>query len=530
MMPAKNLVRMVFANTVRSPRHFVLSTFGIVVGISMFVFLLALAIGVRNVLLGKIFPIEQVQVVAPRATLLGKDISKKLDDKVVAAIKARPEVAEALPRMGLVFPASGGGSFEGQELKFEVGGFADGIDPSFVKDDPKLRDLFKDWDEAEPNRVACVPPAMLDVPIVPVPAPVVPAAPAVPGAPAVTPTPTPGAGTPTPTPTPAPGVTPPAPPPVATRRRRGKNPCPEPTRYYCDESDNTCHHRVPVIVSNTLLELYNGQFATSHGLPVIGELEQFMVERGGLGRMRFEIGLGDTMVAGSNHDIDAGKRRRVEAVLVGISPKAMPIGVTMPISYIRRWNQEFVGDEAANTYSSIIVTLKDKDRLAVFSQWLQDEQNLRLEDSLGERFGTAIFVVALIFGVISIVIVTISAINIAHNFFMQVSERRREIGVLRAVGATRLDVRIIILGEAAVIGVLGGVLGVALAFGGSVLVDWWFASGVARFPFKPDTLFDFEPRIIAGGLVFSVIFCVLGGFLPARKASLLEPAQALAAQ
>jgi putative ABC transport system permease protein len=517
MMPAKNLVRMVFANTVRSPRHFVLSTFGIVVGISMFVFLLALAIGVRNVILGKIFPIEQVQVVAPRATLLGKDISKKLDDKIVAAIKARPEVAEALPRMGLVFPASGGGSFEGQDLKFEVGGFADGIDPSFVKDDPKLRDLFKDWDEAEPNRVACVPPPLFEVPVAPVPAP----APA--GAPTPAPSPSPP-GAPAVTPAPAPVA------PVATRRKRGKNPCPEPTRYYCDESDNTCHHRVPVIVSNTLLELYNGQFATSHGLPVIGELEQFMVERGGLGRMRFEIGLGDTMVAGSNHDIAVGKRRRVEAVLVGISPKAMPIGVTMPLSYIRRWNQEFVGDEAANTYSSIVVTLKDKDRLAIFSQWLQDEQDLRLEDSLGERFGTAIFVVALIFGVISIVIVTISAINIAHNFFMQVSERRREIGVLRAVGATRLDVRVIILGEAAVIGLLGGVLGVALAFGGSALVDWWFVNGVDRFPFKPDTLFDFEPRIIVGGLVFSVIFCVLGGFLPARKASLLEPAQALAAQ
>jgi putative ABC transport system permease protein len=208
----------------------------------------------------------------------------------------------------------------------------------------------------------------------------------------------------------------------------------------------------------------------------------------------------------------------------------MPIGMTVPIEYMRRWNLEFSGEEAATAYSSIVVTLKDKDTVAPFAAWVQQSLDLRIADSMGERFATAIFIVTSLFVLISFVIVSISAINIAHNFFMQVSERRREIGVLRAVGATRLDVRIIILGEAAVIGVLGGVLGVALAFGGSVLVDWWFASGVARFPFKPDTLFDFEPRIIAGGLVFSVIFCVLGGFLPARKASLLEPAQALAAQ
>jgi putative ABC transport system permease protein len=313
-------------------------------------------------------------------------------------------------------------------------------------------------------------------------------------------------------------------------RRKRKNPCPDPKRYYCDEVDNTCHHRVPVIVSPTLLELYNGQFAKSHGLPVIGELEQFMVERGGLGRMRFEIGLGDTMVAGSNHAIDPSKQRRVEAVLVGISPKAMPIGMTVPLSYIRKWNREFVDEEAANTYSSIIVTMRDKSQLAVFSQWLQTDMGLRLEDSLGERFGTAIFVVAAIFGIISIVIVTIAAINIAHNFFMQVSERRREIGVLRAVGATRLDVRLIILGEAALIGLLGGLIGVGLARLEAFAVDGYFAAYVPRFPFKPETLFDFDVRIVVGGLIFSVLFCVVGGLLPARKASRIEPAQALAAQ
>jgi putative ABC transport system permease protein len=475
MMPAGKLFRVVAQNTMRSPRHFVLSVFGIVVGIAAFVFFLGLSMGVRNVVLGKMFPIEQVEVVAPRASLMGKDVTKKLNDAIVQQIRTYPGVKDVVPRMALAFPASGYGSFDGQQLKFEVGGFADGVDPSEFAAPPgdgpgtaaaKIAELFQDWEgKEEGKRVACVPGS-----------------------------------------------------------------CADKGRYYCDQRDNTCHHRVPVLVSPTLLELYNGQFARSHGLPVIGELEAFMVERGGLSSMRFTIGLGDTMVEGSNSGIDPSKQRVVEGILVGIHPKANRIGITVPIQYIERWNREFAGEEAASTYSSILVTVSDKDKIAPLSAWLNETLDLRIEDSMGERLATAIFVVTTLFILISFAIVAISAINIAHNFFMQVSERRREIGLLRAIGATRADVRLIILGEAALIGVIGGLLGIGVAVAAAAGLDWLSLHVLPRFPFKPDTYFDFQWWILAGGLAFSTVFCVIGGYLPALRASRMEPAQALAAQ
>ena len=141
-MPARNLTRMVVANTLRSRRHFILSAFGIVIGIATFVVFLASTEQVGTVL-EKIFPVEQVQVVAPRASLLGKDISKKLDDAIVEKIRSRPEVDRAnptavVPRMALAFPAFGHGSFEGNDLRFEVGGFADGINADLVTDDDRF--------------------------------------------------------------------------------------------------------------------------------------------------------------------------------------------------------------------------------------------------------------------------------------------------------------------------------------------------------------------------------------------------------
>ena len=497
MMPARNLARMVVANTLRSRRHFILSAFGIVIGIATFVVFLASTEQVGTVL-EKIFPVEQVQVIAPRASLLGKDISKKLDNAVVEKIRSRPEVDRAdptavVPRMSLAFPAFGRGDFEGNDLKFEVGGFADGINPDFVTDDERTRALFKDWDGItdDPKRVQCTPPPRDPMEEV--------------------------------------IQSPPAPPtdhpPVANQYY---NPCPQPDRYYCDEVDRRCHHRVPIVMSPTMIELYNGQFAKSHGLPIADvDLVKFVAARGGLSAMRFSIGLGLTTIAGSNANISQRKVRRVEGVLIGISSKSMPIGMTMPIQYIQRWNREFLGEEAATAYSSIIVRLKDRKKIAVFSQWLQDELDLRLEDSLGEKFATALFVIRLVLVLISLVIITISSINIAHNFFMQVTERRRELGLLRALGAAQGDVLLVVLGEAALIGLIGGLLGVVL--GGAIAsgVDWGSAHYLPRFPYKPDSWFHFRWWIVLGGLVCSTGFSVLGGYLPARRASTMEPAQAL---
>jgi len=566
MMPARSLLRMVVANTARSPRHFILSAFGIVIGIGAFVLFLALTQRAGSVL-EKVFPLDEVQVVAPRVALLGKDATKKLDDNTVKTILSRPEVASAVPRMNLAFPAAGRGDFEGTDLKFEVGGFADGVDPDYVHDDERIRTYFKDWDalQNDPHRVACRPPPrdpeddVIQSPGSPPkqqaaqPTNLWGDAPAGSGS-ATAPAPVP-APTPPPDPEPADGsgsgsgsgsgtasagsgsgsgsgsaagVERPAPPRPA-KPPPYYNPCPEPERYYCDDTERVCKHRVPIVLSATVVELYNNQFAKSHGMPMADKnLVNFLIQTRGLSAMRFSVGLGYTTIAGTA-TVTRHRPRRVEAVVVGVSSRAMPVGVTMPIGYIRRWNQEYMGDEAATSYSSIIVTLKDRDRLAVFAQWLQEpEQGLRLEDSLGERFATVIFVVRLLFLIISIAILVIAVINIGHNFFIQVSERRREIGIMRAVGATELDVQMIVLGEAVLIGIVGGVLGIGLALGIGTAWNAYAQSAIPRFPFKPPSWFEWKTWIWASALGFSTLFCILGGYLPARRAARMEPARALA--
>lgn len=245
MMPPRNLVRMVFENTIRSPRHFIFSSIGVVVGIGAFVFFLSGVLKVQQVLYS-VFPLEEVEVIAPHTSIAGKNLSQKLTQETLDQIKSRPEVKEALPRMTLQFPAVGFGKFEGQDIRFEVGGFTDGIPTDYVGDDPKLSDRFLDNDALGKVGPACQP-------------------------------------------------------------AQGKAACPDRAWQYCDATDNMCHYRIPVIVSPTVLELYNTQVAESHGLPHIGMMEQFIAERG-RERMHFTIALGDTMVAGSNKSVTANHR------------------------------------------------------------------------------------------------------------------------------------------------------------------------------------------------------------------------------
>ena len=91
---------------------------------------------------------------------------------------------------------------------------------------------------------------------------------------------------------------------------------------------------------------------------------------------------------------------------------------------------------------------------------------------------------------------------------------------------------LVVLGEAALIGFIGGLLGVALGLGIARGVDWGSSAATTcrAFPYKPDEL---APLPVVdrrtGGLLWPArpLFAVLGGYLPARRASTMEPAQAL---
>lgn len=134
-----------------------------------------------------------------------------------------------------------------------------------------------------------------------------------------------------------------------------------------------------------------------------------------------------------------------------------------------------------------------------------------------------------IFGVMSIVLGGIAGISllvagfgIMNTMLMSVLERTREIGVMKALGATNTKIMTVFLVETATIGLIGGVLGIV--FGSVIYIGISYAAinylGVAL----PMTI---QPSLIITALVFSIAVGIASGLYPAWRASKLNPVEAL---
>jgi ABC-type antimicrobial peptide transport system permease subunit len=123
----------------------------------------------------------------------------------------------------------------------------------------------------------------------------------------------------------------------------------------------------------------------------------------------------------------------------------------------------------------------------------------------------------------------VAAIGIANTMVMTVLERTREIGIMKALGAEPSSVRSLFLVESGVVGVLGGLAGIAVGFL-MVLVG---NAAFSRFVISqnpgstlPD-LFVVTPILIAFALGLALAISLLGGALPSRRAVALQPLDAL---
>jgi putative ABC transport system permease protein len=111
----------------------------------------------------------------------------------------------------------------------------------------------------------------------------------------------------------------------------------------------------------------------------------------------------------------------------------------------------------------------------------------------------------------------VGAIGILTMMWIAVNERIREIGLMRAVGATARHVQRVFLLEAVILTVVGGAIGVAAGLGIAVLLRL----AVPGMPvYTP-------PRYIAAALLVSLVTGLVSGVLPARRAASLDPVEAL---
>jgi putative ABC transport system permease protein len=127
---------------------------------------------------------------------------------------------------------------------------------------------------------------------------------------------------------------------------------------------------------------------------------------------------------------------------------------------------------------------------------------------------------AIIFGAALIALV-VGGFSIVNTMTIAVTERTREIGIRKAIGAGDGDILREFMLEAAVIGALGAAVGIAA---GSIIVTYVNARNAAVGNLE---LFAITPRLVLGSLCFAIALSVLAGLAPALSAARLDPTEAL---
>ena len=141
-------------------------------------------------------------------------------------------------------------------------------------------------------------------------------------------------------------------------------------------------------------------------------------------------------------------------------------------------------------------------------------------DSINTYLMLAFYVLAGIAGISLLV----SAIMIIVVLYISVSERTKEIGILRAIGARKKDIRHLFVSEAFLIGLLSSVLGAGIAGLGQLLVNT-LAQPLTHMPIVAIT-----SGYVLFGIIISIIISLLAALAPSRKAAKLDPIEALAAE
>ncbi len=468
-------------NIIRNRRTLMVSSIGLIVGIAALVFFVALGTGVKRVVLEDLFAIRQLEVV-PRQYDFGftRFSITELNEQAVSKLSNIPNVDAIYPKMKWTFPAwaTGGKSILGRNFRAEV--IADGISPTLASDltEPQR---FRDWDA----ETSCVGSGIGEAVGCP------PAQECIAGFCKK----------------------------ITCNPKGPQNQCPQPT--YCVQDTQTCDMPIPIVVHPSLLNAYNTGLTTALSSGTGVRLPKLTPDA--LTGFIFDVELGNSYLG----EAKQGEPRNRKMQCVGVSSRAIPLGITMPISYVRRFNAYFTGEQQSRTYHSIVLEAHSNSDVAQITKSIRDLGfELDATHSQADRIGLMITIVTMLFSLISLLIVTISAINIAQTFFMMIAERKLELGVMRALGASRSHIARMIMGEGIIVGIVGGSLGIALALAGIAIVNWGVLSLLPDLPLQASSFFDITPSLIAAALACGIIFCLAGCARPAYHASHLDPVRA----
>jgi len=271
----------------------------------------------------------------------------------------------------------------------------------------------------------------------------------------------------------------------------------------------------PALISTKIMDIYNLTIASAIGLPTLS--------KNNLRSIDIKILPGQSTFFPSS----SPSATAIPARITGFSSKTSLVGITVPLNAVRQMNTAY-DPQYTDRFIRLYVQIDNAANIETVKSKIR-QMGLDAISPLAEiqTISANMTILEIGLGMVGLIILIVAGLMIASTFLAAVRERKDEIGLFRALGATKSDIIKIFLYEAAILGLGGGATGILIAIITALSTNQLILNFIPALSFKPNSLFSYNPAMFMLILVFSVILSMLFAFIPAKLAAQLNPLEAL---